>query len=183
MASPPSRSDLYACEGCEAIYEHPHDSLDWRVTIPPPGEPGEPLVLTGRVLQPGGETVAPGVVLYVYHTNAEGVYPRRGDEAGWARRHGYLRGWLKTDAAGRYEIQTIRPASYPSATEPAHIHLTVKEPDRQEYWIDSFHFAGDPLLTRAFQAGLDDRGGSGIIELTRDADGVWRGHRDIILEQ
>ena len=179
---PQSRSDLFLCEGCEAIYEHPHDDLDRHVTIPGQNEPGEPLVLTGQVVHPDGTTPAPDVVMYVYHTNADGVYPTRGDETGWKHYHGYLRGWLKTDAEGRYEIRTIRPGTYPSRTEPAHVHVIVKEPERQEYWIDSFHFEGDPLLTAEVRAEMDDRGGSGIVELTQDEEGVWYGHRNIVLE-
>lgn len=177
-----TREDLYACEGCEAIYEHPFDDLSWQTVIPPEGEPGEPLLLSGTVYQPDGRTPAPGVVLYAHHTNAEGVYPTRGDETGWARRHGYLRGWVKTDAEGRYRFQTIRPAHYPGRSGPAHIHLIVKEPDRPEYWIDDVVFEDDPAVTPRYRRERRDRGGSGIIRLTRDEDGTWHGTRDVILE-
>jgi protocatechuate 3,4-dioxygenase beta subunit len=176
------RSNLYVCEGCEAIYEHSLDDLSWHTTIPPEGEPGEPLVLSGRVFQPDSRTPAAGVIIYAYHTNAEGVYPTRGDERDWGRRHGYLRGWVETDAEGRYQFTTIRPASYPSRNAPAHIHLVVKEPGRQEYWIDQVVFEGDPWVDAGYRADHDGRGGSGIIRLTKDESGTWRGQRDIVLE-
>ena len=176
------RPDLYRCEGCEAIYEHAFDDLDWQTVIPPEDEPGEPLVLEGTVYETDGTTPAADVVIYAYHTNAQGVYPTRGDETGWARRHGYLRGWIKTDDEGRYRFRTIRPASYPGRETPAHIHMTVKEPGHPEYWIDAVVFESDPYVSASSRGGGEARGGSGVIRLTRDADGVWRGTRDIRLE-
>lgn len=163
---------LPQCEWCGA--EEVPAELDWDLRIAGPDEPGEPLVIEGTVYRADGETPVPGVILYLYHTNAEGVYPKRGDEEGNGRRHGYLRGWLRTNEAGRYRFTTIRPAPYPGRDEAAHIHVTVKEPEVPEYWIDSFKFEGDPYL--------ENEEGSGIIELRRDDDGVWRGRRDIVLE-
>ena len=178
----PSRRDLYVCEGCEAIYERSFDDLSWRTTIPPEGEPGEPLVLAGRVFQSDGKKPAAGIIIYAYHTNAKGVYPTRGDERGWERRHGYLRGWVETDAEGRYQFTTIRPALYPSRSAPAHIHLVIKEPGRQEYWIDQVVFEDDPQVDDRYRDERRGRGGSGIIRLTMDESGVWQGRRDIVLE-
>jgi len=177
-----ARTNLHVCEGCEAIYERSFDDLGWETTIPDKNEPGEPMVISGIVYQTDGSSPAEGVVLYVYHTNAEGVYPKRGDEKKWARRHGYLRGWMKTDADGRYRFTSIRPATYPSRTEPAHVHITLKEPNRQEYWIDAFRFDDDPLVTEKFKNDRQNRGGSGIISLRIDDEGVWMGDREIVLE-
>ncbi len=165
---------LPACEWCGTA-EAP-DELDWQTTIAGPNEPGEALVITGVVYQADGETPAPDIVLYLYHTNADGLYPKRGDETGNAQRHGYLRAWLKTNADGQYQFTTIRPGSYPTRTEPAHIHMTVKEPGKDEYWIDTIHFVGDPLLTE------EDRESDGLITVQQDAEGVWHGQRDIILK-
>ena len=178
-----ARSNLYVCEGCEAIYEHAFDNLSWQTTIPPDGEPGELLVIRGTVYQTDGTTPAPDVIVYAYHTNAEGVYPTRGDEEGWARRHGYLRGWTKTNAEGQYQFRTIKPGLYPSRKTPAHIHMTIKEPDHREYWIDEILFADDPHLTTEIRRDAQNRGGSGIIQLSGNAEGVWQGTRDIVLEK
>lgn len=178
-----SRPDLYRCEGCEAIHERSVEGLTPRATIPPPGEAGERLVLTGRVLGPDGRTPAPGVVVYAYHTNAAGVYPTRGNETGWDRRHGYLRAWIVTDSSGEYRFETIRPASYPGREDPAHIHMIVKEPGRREYWIDEVVFEDDPRVTARYRAAQGNRGGSGLIRLRRDGTGTWAGRRDIILER
>jgi protocatechuate 3,4-dioxygenase beta subunit len=169
-----SPEPLPTCEWCGAT-EAPAD-VDWSTTIAGPEEPGEPLVITGTVYGPNGSTPAPGVILYVYHTNAEGIYPTRGTETGNGRRHGSLRSWVKTDGQGRYRVKTIRPGTYPTRSEPAHIHMTVKPPGVEEYWIDSLVFAGDPLITP------ENRGRLRVIEVLRDEDQTWRGTRDIVLD-
>ena len=177
------RPDLFVCEGCEAIFDRSFVGLSWTTRIPPVGEPGVPLTLSGRVTASDGLTPAVGVVLYVYHTSAAGLYPSRGSELNWGRRHGYLRGWVKTAANGEYRIETIRPGGYPGRSDPAHIHITVKEPERQEYWIDDVVFTDDPRLNRAFTTRQGKRGGAGVVTPTRDADGTWKVRRDITLER
>ena len=89
---------------------------------------------------------------------------------------------MKTDAEGRYRFTSIRPATYPSNAGPAHIHIVLKEPERQEYWIDAYNFEGDPLLTKEYTDDRQQRGGSGIIPLRLSDKGVWIGARDIVLE-
>jgi protocatechuate 3,4-dioxygenase, beta subunit len=120
------------------------------------------------------------VILYAYQADATGHYAPGPDQRHGSR-HGRLRGWIKTGVDGRYEFRTIRPAPYPGQTIPAHIHPVVKEPDRNEYYIDEFLFDDDPLLTKAERARQEGRGGSGVLEVTEDGDGVLTGSRDIFL--
>lgn len=174
------RANLYHCEGCEAIYEHAFDDLDAHTSMV--DAEGEPLRLSGTVYLPDGSTPAANVIIYVYHTNKDGVYPTKGDEKGWARRHGYLRGWVKTNQKGHYRFDTIRPGLYPNRNAAAHIHMTVKEPDHPAYWIDEVVFEDDPLVDATYSAQQEQRGGSGLIALTQDAKGNWIGIRDIVLE-
>ncbi len=176
-----AQESLPRCEWCGAA-ELPPDAT-WHSRIAPADEPGEPLVVEGVVYRPDGTTPAAGIVIYAYQTNAEGIYAKRGNETGNARRHGYLRGWVRTGADGRYRFTTIRPAPYPTRSEPAHIHMTILEPGRDEYWIDSVHFEGDPLLTDEVRRALPDLGGPGIVDPTQDADGVWHARRNIVLER
>lgn len=178
-----SRPDLYDCEGCESIHENSFDDLSWSTVVPPKGEPGEPLVLTGRVYKTDGKTPAPGVIVYIHHTNAKGLYPQNDSLKGWGRRHGYLRAWVKSNAAGDYKFETIRPAPYPSAGIPAHIHYIIKEPDRREYWIEDVVFTDDQLVDERYKSRLDNRGGNGVVTPTRDTSGTWHVRRDIILER
>lgn len=179
-ASRPSPPVGGGCEGCELMFEGMPGESGWQATLAGDDEPGEPLEIGGVVYRRDGTTPAPGVILYVYQTDATGRYtPAPGQSQG--RRHGRLRGWMKTDERGRYRFRTIRPAPYPDADIPAHIHPIVKEPGKNEYYLDEYVFADDPLLTPAKRGTLEDRGGSGIVALSRNPAGVWAGRRDIIL--
>ncbi|MAP55579.1 hypothetical protein [Altibacter sp.] len=175
-----SRSALPDCEWCGAM-DAPKD-LSWSTRIADASEPGEPLVLSGTVYLPDGKTPASNVLVYAYHTNAEGIYPKRGDETGNGQRHGYLRAWVRTNAEGAYRFETIRPEAYPSRSEPAHMHLTVAHDSIPEYWLNATQFQGDPLLPKTLPPLTERDGGyPSTIKLIKDAQGVWQGTRDIIL--
>jgi len=120
--------------------------------------------------------------VYAYNTNAAGVYPKRGNETGNGRRHGYLRGWARTGADGRYALHTIRPGAYPGRNDPAHIHVTITPPSAEEYWIDEVVFNDDPLLTADRRSKLPNLGGSGIVSPVRNARGVLIATRNITLK-
>jgi protocatechuate 3,4-dioxygenase beta subunit len=170
------------CEGCEAIYESkmPFNALNEVDTLPIFNEPGPKLVVSGTVYKSDGKTPAPGVVLYVYHTDLVGKYRVVGNETGWAKRHGSIRGWMKTNVLGQYKFYTVRPASYSKTGPPAHIHITVKEPDKNEYWIDEFHFDDDPFLMAEERKRFQNRGGNGVLQL-EEKDGIYYGERNIYL--
>lgn len=170
------------CEWCGAA-DAPKN-LSWTTTISPESEPGERLVVTGTVFEKDGKTPATNMLVYAYHTNIEGIYPKRGDETGNGRRHGYLRGWMKTDAKGRYRFETIRPAPYRThGGEPAHIHFTIQPEGGDEYWLDGTWFKDDPRVTEELVAGVERTGGfSNVMNLKQDESGVWHGRRDFILE-
>ncbi|WP_422354131.1 intradiol ring-cleavage dioxygenase [Roseivirga pacifica] len=168
------------CEGCEALLEYGNKQLTAVDTLPEFETTQPQMVVTGTVYQSNGKTPASGVIVYAYHTNRDGIYPTKGNEKGWARRHGYIRGWTKTGEDGRYTFYTFRPETYPSRSEPAHVHLTIKEPNKQEYWIDSILFEGDPLITEKVRKSKGSRCGSGIIEL-QQKDGYLIANRDIHL--
>lgn len=179
--SPATRLVGGGCDGCEGIYEGMPQLLSSQTEIASTAEPGERMEISGHIYQMDGKTPAPNVILYVYHTDAKGYYSPAPDATNIARRHGHLRGWLKTNESGEYKFTTIKPAPYPSGDNPAHIHPILKEPDKNEYYIDEYLFDDDPLLTRERRARLENRGGSGIIHLVKRTDGVWTGKRDIVL--
>ncbi len=167
------------CDGCELIYEGLPENLSWTTKLNPAAEPGEAMEIRGIIYQKDGKTPQPNVILYVYHTDAAGYYSPAPNQT-HGRRHGHLRGWMKTNAKGEYQFTSIRPAPYPNRPFPAHIHPIIKEPDKNEYWMDEYVFDDDPLLTAAERAKVQNRCGSGIIHLAKQ-NGVWMGRRDIIL--
>jgi protocatechuate 3,4-dioxygenase beta subunit len=88
-----------------------------------------------------------------------------------------------SDENGEFEVRTIRPGTYPSRSEPAHIHMTVKEPNRAEYWIDNILFEGDPLITQKVLDRRTGRGGPAIVAPARDPSGGLVIRRDVILAE
>ena len=170
------------CEGCEGAEEYGDRHLSWVDTLQDFHGIGPKIEVSGTVYQKDGKTPAKDVIVYVYHTDQTGVYPTRGDEKGWGRRHGYLRTWLKTNDEGQYQFCTLRPGSYPNSRNPAHIHTTIKEPGKSPYWIDDFLFDDDPFLTKQARSGVDGRGGnSGILKDGKISGGVTRYTRNITL--
>lgn len=170
-----------SCEGCEAIHESPipFDSLKELCWLPDWNDKGTKLAINGVVYKADGSP-APNVIVYVYHTDQSGVYPTKGDEKGWGKRHGYLRGWMKTNEKGEYKFFTLRPAAYPGEQAPQHIHMTIKEPGMNEYWIDEILFDDDPLLTSKERKHCQDRGGSGILKV-KDVGNMLKAERNIYL--
>ncbi|MBN7809854.1 intradiol ring-cleavage dioxygenase [Algoriphagus sp. H41] len=169
-----------ACEGCEALYEYGDKVLSPVDTLPLFASSEPKLKLWGKVYQKDGETPAAGVILYIYHTDRTGIYATRGGEKGWGKRHGFIRGWVKTDDRGDYAFYTFRPSAYPDGTEPEHIHLTVKEPNTNAYYLDNFVFEDDPILDQKKRSVLSNRGGSGLA-LPVLKNGILEVNRDIIL--
>jgi protocatechuate 3,4-dioxygenase beta subunit len=110
--------------------------------IAPASEPGIPFTVRAVVLDASGKP-QPGVEVFAYQTDQHGIYAAPGAADPWR-----LKGWAVTDAQGRFEFQTIRPAAYPSNTVPGHIHLSfaTKCCGRQ---LSEVMFDDDPLVTPA----------------------------------
>lgn len=167
------------CEGCEAVMEYRENNLDAVDTLPEFDTAGEKLKITGTIFKADGKTPAENVVLYIHHTNAAGIYPIRGDEKGWAGRHGYLRGWIKTGKDGKFTFYTQVPASYPERTTPAHIHPYILEPDGRYYYLSAYFFEDDPLFKKDHMEN-PPRGSNGLIKL-KNEDGYALIERDFVL--
>jgi len=168
------------CEGCEAIFEYGQKILTSYDTLPDFQNNEPKIKIVGTVFQKDGKTPASNVILYIYHTNRKGIYEKKGNETDWGKRHGFIRGWVKTNENGEYTFFTFRPAAYPDGREPEHIHMTVKESDRNEYYVDAIMFIDDPKLTTSVKQDLKNRAGSGIVELKTE-DGILMARRNIVL--
>ncbi len=170
------------CEDCEAAFDYKTLGINPKTLDTLPGfiENEPKIKISGTVFQRDGKTPAENIILYIYHVDRNGLYQPSDNPEGWERRHGQYRGWLKTDADGKYSFYTFRPASYPGTSEPEHIHIYIKEPHTIPYYIDSYLFESDPLLTEEEKESENNRGGSGIIQLEMKG-GIWTAERDIIL--
>jgi protocatechuate 3,4-dioxygenase beta subunit len=179
--SPKEKNVGGQCEGCEAALEYGNEKLNAIDTLPDFYDVGARLLVTGTIYLRDGKTPAKDIILYIYHTNQKGIYPQKGDEKGWGKRHGYVRGWIKTNADGKYSFYTLRPASYPEGRNPAHIHPVIKEPGLSPYSIDEYLFEGDPFLTDEEKKRQEKRGGSGVLKVIPGDDGIGVMNRDIVL--
>jgi len=168
------------CEGCEAIYEYGNKKLNATDTIAGFSTSNQKIKISGTIYKKDGKTPAKDVILYAYHTDENGIYPKNKSSQNWKKRHGYLRGWIKTNTSGKYAFYTRKPASYPNTSIPQHIHMTVKEPDKNEYYIADIYFDDDPNLTESIRNRKNHRGGNGIVKFSKNGQ-LLEAKRDIVL--
>lgn len=122
-------------------------------------EPGTPLRFHGKVTSVNGMPLA-GAKIEIWHADDLGFYSQFAPEIPeWN-----LRGTIRTDAEGHYEINTVQPAPYQIPTggacgklidtagwhawRPAHLHLKVSAEDHQLittqlYFIADEHLSDD----------------------------------------
>ncbi|MES2747864.1 MAG: intradiol ring-cleavage dioxygenase [Bacteroidota bacterium] len=169
------------CDGCEIMYIDMPTNLSSVDTSLGWTERGQKLIVTGKVYQLNGTTPAPNVIIYYWQTDNNGLYSPTNSMNEKAKRHGRIRGWVKTDTNGKFTIYTIRPAPYPNDNLPAHIHLAIKEPDVDtEYYTDELVFDDDKLLTIEKRKAAENRGGSGILKISQ-SNGIQRAEHIIVL--
>ncbi len=125
-------------------------------------EPGQKLMLRGRVLSEDCRTPLPGTMIEIWHANDKGFYDKKqpGDFLEPSPPF-HLRGLMRADAEGRYEVQTIVPGAYPippgvpgleqygGLTRARHIHIKVypflnMALTTQLYFNGDEHLATDP---------------------------------------
>ncbi len=177
---------VYTCGQTNSSNQHATITKDTlnipsKIKMVADSEPGEIMIISGSIYLPDGKTPAKDAILSVWQTDTKGYYIAGGGGAG--ELHPRIHGRMKTGSDGKYEFRTIKPGQYPSHTSPAHVHGHISAPDFPEYAI-IYYFERDDLITDKNRTELNShRGGtSSIIKLTRDSNGIWIGHRDIILE-
>jgi hydroxyquinol 1,2-dioxygenase len=102
------------------------------------GLAGEPILLRGHVTSTDGKALA-GAPIDVWQASSDGRYDLQFDNFKGGEMN--LRARLRTDAQGRYEFRSVKPASYPVPSDgpvgamlnalgrhpyrPAHIHFII----------------------------------------------------------
>jgi protocatechuate 3,4-dioxygenase beta subunit len=114
---------------------------------------GQRLVVSGTVYAPDCTTPLEGAVVHLWQANGDGVYGP-GPQGPGEVRCCYLQGTLRTDARGRYRVETVKPAHYQGANPPppAHIHLEVSH-SAAGVLLTEVHFQGDPYLEESLDSG------------------------------
>lgn len=156
--------------------EPPPKQITSSVTIASPKEPGERLQLTIRVFQADAKTPAANQTLFIYHTDATGVYSKPTNSSSTPR----LKGWARTDANGKIQVDTIKPRSYPSSANPAHVHVIFMDGDKRN-GEDECWFEGDPFVTGEMKRKESAAGRfSRIVALKKNGSGVLFGEWNVV---
>jgi catechol 1,2-dioxygenase len=118
----------------------------YRAKITPPLEPGNVLLIRGRVW--GLDTRRPlaGAVIDIWQANAQGRYDNDDPRNPPAANIFLNRARLVTDEAGYYEYETIHPGAYQIGADvwrPPHIHYLIRHTGYREL-ITQLYFRGDP---------------------------------------
>lgn len=132
------------------------------------GEPGERLSVLGQVFRPDGVTPAAGVIVYAYQTGKDGLYGPQGNSAP------RLRGWMKTDAQGRFRLETIRPGSYPNTRIAAHIHFQAWGAGTPVQYTEEMLFEDDPLVLEGVKARSRQMGEFGFVQKVVNGEATIR---------
>ena len=146
--------------------------LTSHIVIAGPKEPGQRLVITGRVFGADGKPRG-GVEIYAYHTGADGLYRPDRYTPEWPLKPPRLQGTLRTASDGSYQIETIKPGAYPSRNNPAHIHFKLRASGYPEQG-ETIWFEGDPLLTPQQKHAY-------VVHLQADSGGTLHGIHDFHL--
>ena len=118
----------------------------FRAKVTPPLEPGDPLVVRGRVWGIDSRKPLAGAIVDVWQANAAGRYDN--DDQDKPPRPGVFvnRARVLTDESGYYEYETIKPGRYmigPKQWRPAHIHYWVSAAGYKPL-VTQLYFKGDP---------------------------------------
>lgn len=139
-------------------------------------EPGERLVISGRVLNLECSEFIPDTIVDIWQADHEGAY----DNSGYN-----LRGFTKTNAQGFYLFETILPGKYKNGSDfrPSHIHLKIIPPGF-ETLTTQVYFEGDDKIAGDAAASItsgDFDARHRIISLSTNAEGKKEGQFDIVI--
>jgi protocatechuate 3,4-dioxygenase alpha subunit len=140
---------------------------------------GERITIEGRVLDGDGAPV-PDALIELWQANAAGRYDHVVDEQAEKKIdpnfHGY--GRVATDAAGRFQIKTIKPGPVPgrgNALQAPHVNVAffacglLRQLHTRIYFSDEPANVSDPLL-----AGIEDDAVRNTLVARRGEAGAYR---------
>ncbi|WP_253269494.1 hypothetical protein [Tenacibaculum mesophilum] len=98
------------CQDCKALLDYKMLNINPKSvdTLPDFHENEPKLKITGTAFKKDGKTLAKDVILYIYHTNRNGIYQPSDKPVGSEKRHGQHRNWLKTGNDGKFTFLYIQ---------------------------------------------------------------------------
>ena len=158
------------------IYDYSEKKLNNIDTIPDFASKSQKLKITGTIYENDGKTPAKNVMLFIHHTDENGNFELKRQNK---KRYVHHRGWVKTDADGKYTFYTFVPGKYMYSNELKQILPIVKEPNKPEYKIETFLFDDDPQLTGKCRTKVEKTNPNRILKLDKK-EGLFIAKRDII---
>jgi len=135
-------------------------------------EPGEPLVIYGKIIDRKTNHSIRDVSLFLYQTDTSGIYNVSGGPDEQAR----IRGTLQTNESGCFKIRTILPGDYPGQKNSRHLHYVANAKGYKE--------TRSILFFKGFAtSNITDQGPLSILEIKKDKDGTWIGSIDLYMEK
>lgn len=131
-------------------------------------EPGVPFVIRGVLVEPNGAPAA-GVLIHAYQRDRDGLEfgPEDNPLTTWR-----LNGWARSDADGRFEFKTIRPAPDNLGREAAHIHFTLVSQEYGRQWAQKVFLGDDPLVPVRERGSSEKAGEFGWVKEPQEKGGV-----------
>ncbi|HEY2706073.1 MAG TPA: dioxygenase [Candidatus Dormibacteraeota bacterium] len=140
------------------LYRPGSPLVDTPAVLDHAGQGDDALLLRGRVVEAASGTPLGGAIVEIWQANQQGLYENQDA----AQPDGNLRGRVRCDAQGGYEVRTVVPGPYRIATtagpvlalltslgrhdnRPAHIHVKASA-EGHEALTTMLFIAGDPWL-------------------------------------
>jgi protocatechuate 3,4-dioxygenase beta subunit len=161
------------------VYDYSEVHLNNTDTIPDFSSKSNKLKIVGTIYESDGVTPAKNVLLFIHQADEDGNFELKRYNK---KRYVHHRGWVRTDADGRYTFYTFVPGKYIYGNELTQILPIIKEPGKPEYEIESFLFDDDPLLKGSCREKIEQTDAKRILSLKLDKkEGLFVAERDIVL--
>jgi protocatechuate 3,4-dioxygenase beta subunit len=135
-------------------------------------EPGEPLLIYGRIIDRKTDRPIKDVSLFLYQTDSTGIYNASGGPDDQAR----IRGSIQTNETGCFKIKSILPGDYPGQKNSRHLHYVINAKGYKE--IKSI------LFFKGFTTpNITGQGPLLILDIKKEKNGTWIGTIDINMER
>lgn len=143
--------------------------------------PGTPLALAFNVSRvSSGRCVAlQGAQVDIWHCDAQGIYSDAADPGFNTKGQKFLRGFQRTDAAGRAIFTTIYPGWYRGRAVHIHFKIRVAAANGEAADFTSQLFFDDAFNTQVFTTAPYSQKGPGWLK--NAADGIYTGGGDKLL--
>lgn len=132
-------------------------------------ETGDRMIIRGQLVSREGVPVT-GAKMYFFHTDDEGLYAPEYPRAGHGTHNPWLFAYVITDATGQFEVQTVRPNSYPGYRNLRHVHFEIDHPgcrQNSQFYLDEDPVPNDEQIRNARARNFP------ILHAEKDDDGIY----------